>query len=75
MNYTTFEQMETSPLVRQKEEPAQQYMERIFRVACGPAEDGQDRPVRVNDMLESAALPYGSAALSLYRRAKTFCCL
>ena len=27
-------------------------MERIFRVACGPAEDGQDRPVRVNDMLE-----------------------
>ena len=27
-------------------------MERIFRVACGPAEGGQDRPVRVNDMLE-----------------------
>ena len=52
MNYTAFEQMETSPLVRQKEEPAQDYMERIFRVACGPAEGGQDRPVRVNDMLE-----------------------
>ena len=52
MNYTAFEQMQTSPLVRQKEEPAQDYMERIFRVACGPAEDGQDRPVRVNDMLE-----------------------
>ena len=52
MNYTTFEQMETSPLVRQKDESAQQYMERIFRVACGPAEGGQDRPVRVNDMLE-----------------------
>lgn len=40
MNYTTFEQMETSPLVRQKDESAQQYMERIFRVACGPAEGG-----------------------------------
>lgn len=52
MNYTAFEQMETSPLVRQKEEPAQDYMERIFCVACGPAEDAQDRPVRVNDMLE-----------------------
>ena len=52
MNYTAFEQMQISPLVRQKEEPAQDYMERIFRVACGPAEDGQDRPVRVNDMLE-----------------------
>ena len=52
MNYTAFEQMETSPLVRQKEESAQDYMERIFRVACGPAKDAQERPARINDMLE-----------------------
>lgn len=52
MNYTAFEQMQISPLVRQKEESAQDYMERIFRVACGPAEDAQTRPARINDMLE-----------------------
>ena len=65
MNYTTFEQMETSPLVRQKEEPAQDYMERIFRVACGPAEDGQDRPVRVNDMLEPGTMHGGIIATTV----------
>lgn len=67
MKYSAFEQMGTGPLGRQTDESAQQYMERVFRAACGPAEDAQDRPVRVNDMLEPefAACSAGQQTLEL----------